>query len=168
MCFDNPNSFHWLPGINGFWTACLKREERREKIMCYNPPPLDQWASDTLDNAVQKPPYVVYFLKTRDQVKTCRAEPKNKRPADFCYRSKLHKRMILIHSDYGLVHNGWVSSIQIPSCLFFVFVHQRQRSLSLSLSSLSSLCGFVSVAVQLWLFPGLCCSPTWQSKTPWL
>jgi hypothetical protein len=44
--------------------------------MYYNRPPLDQWASDTLDNAVQKPPYVVYFLKMRDRMKTCRAEPK--------------------------------------------------------------------------------------------
>jgi hypothetical protein len=64
---------------------------------------------------------------------------KNKRPADFWYRSKFQKRMSLIHSDYGLVHNGWVSSIQIPSCLFFVFVHQRTAARSFSLFLLSLL-----------------------------
>jgi hypothetical protein len=41
MCFDNPIILSFHP-----W------EERREMIMYYNWPPLDQWASDTLDNAV--------------------------------------------------------------------------------------------------------------------
>jgi hypothetical protein len=39
-------------------------EERREKIMWYNPPPLDQWESDTLHNAVEKPVTTQLWMKT--------------------------------------------------------------------------------------------------------
>jgi hypothetical protein len=39
-------------------------EERKEKIMWYNPPPLDQWESDTLHNAVEKPVTTQLWMKT--------------------------------------------------------------------------------------------------------
>jgi hypothetical protein len=32
-----------------------RREKAENYVLYKNPPPLDQWASDTLDNAVQKP-----------------------------------------------------------------------------------------------------------------
>jgi hypothetical protein len=73
--------------------------------------------------------------------------------------------MRVIHSDYG--PRPQLMSLMDPDSFLFVFrvcsstaALSLSLSLSLPLSSLSSLCGFVSVAVQLWFFPGLCCSPT--------
>jgi hypothetical protein len=125
--------------------------------------PMSKWHNGQCSS--RNPLLCSLFSQNEGPDENLQGRAKKKRPADFWYQSKLQKRMSLIHSDYGLVPQRM--SLIDPDSFLFV-CSSTGSALSLPLCSLSSLCGFVSVAARFWFFPGLCCSPTWQSKTPCL